>query len=422
MIVIISSLGDRGKDRIGIFFTISGKSSVKLIDLKVVKQAKEVILLIPSAREFDRGLRRGIFEYAHAHGPWIFREEPPAYLQSLEPDQRLRNMRGWNAQGMIVLQNRYDEVKSLHIPTVIAIGTRTLGSSVCQVVTADPEIGRLGAKTLLGLGLRHFAFCGLGGLDFSDNRGIGFRSAVEDAGFAAAVYASSTQDLGQSWYVEQMYLARWLSDLRKPIGLMACNDDHARMIAEICSMEGIRVPDEVAIIGVDNDEQVCRSANPTLSSIALATERGGYETAAALASMMSGQAPAQSLISDQPTYEVQRQSTDFRAIQDPTIVRALRFIRENSNRNIRVSHLMTAAGLSRRALQDRFLRELGRTPMEEIHQRRVDRIAQLLLETNMTVGEIASASGFEIDAHVARFFSRRKGMTPLAYRKKMRIS
>jgi LacI family transcriptional regulator len=387
-----------------------------------VKPPKRVILLIPSAREFDRGLRRGIFEYAHTHGPWVFHEEAPPYLQRLSPAQRLRHMTGWNAQGMIVVQSRFAEVKALRIPTVIAIGTHTLPTSVSQVVCADEQIGRVGANTLIGLGLRQFAYCGLEGLAFSDNRGHGFKQAVDKAGFSASVYTSSTQHLGQSWYVEQKLLARWLTDLRKPIGLMACNDDRARMVAEICRMQGIRVPDEVAILGVDNDEQVCRSASPPLSSIAMATERGGYEAAALLASMMAGQAPPRRVVTVHPTHEVPRQSTDILTIKDPSLVRALRLIRENTSRQLRVSHLAAAAGVSRRKLQDQFLLEVGRTPMEEIHRCRVDRIGRLLLDTNMTVGEIALACGFEVDAHLARFFSRHTGMTPSAYRKKMRLT
>ncbi|MBM3753380.1 MAG: helix-turn-helix domain-containing protein [Acidobacteria bacterium] len=387
-----------------------------------MKQPHGVILLVPSAREFDRGLRRGIVEYAHAHGPWIFHEEAPAYLQSLSPKQRLRNMGGWNAHGVIALQSRLAEVEPLKVPRVVAVETRRLGASICQVVSADLDIGRMGARTLTGLGLRHFAFCGLQGLQFSDDREAGFREGVKRAGYETVVYSSSRQNLGQSWYVELKQLARWLAGLPKPVGLMACNDDRARMVAEACQMRGIRVPDEVAILGVDNDEQVCRSASPPLSSIALATERGGYEAAALLASLMAGEKPPAKVVTVQPAHVVPRQSTDILAIEDPNMIRALRFVRENSNRNLRVTDLVAAAGISRRALQDRFIKELGRTPTEEMHRCRVDRIGRLLVETNMTIGEIAVACGFEVDAHVARFFSRRTGMTPLAYRKKMRIS
>jgi LacI family transcriptional regulator len=123
-----------------------------------------------------------------------------------------------------------------------------------------------------------------------------------------------------------------------------------------------------------------------------------------------------------PTHTVPRQSTDVLAIEDAAIVRALRFLRQNSNRNLRVTDLTLAAGLFRCALQDRFKLYLGRTPMDEIHRCRVDHLARLLTETNMTVGEIAAASGFEVDAHVARFFSRHTGLSPLAYRRKYRTN
>ena len=379
-------------------------------------------MLIPSAREFDRGLRRGIVEYAQTHGPWIFHEESPPYVQTLTARQRLCNMRKWKGQGTIVLQSRFAEVKSLRIPTVVSIETRRLDRSYYQVVCANEEIGRMGARTLAGLGLRHFAYCGLNGLEFSDNRRAGFVRGIQEAGYSASVYSSSPENLDQSWYTEERQLAHWLSALPKPAGLMACNDDRARMLAEICRMQRIRVPDDIAILGVDNDEQVCRSANPPLSSIALATERGGYEAAALLASLMAGRTPPARVITVYPTHTVPRQSTDVLAIEDPALVRALRFIRQNGNRNLRVIDLTVAAGLSRRALQDRFKRHLGRTPLDEIHRCRVDHLARLLAETNMTVGEIAAASGFEVDAHVARFFSRQTGMTPLAYRRKNRIS
>lgn len=387
-----------------------------------MKQRHGVIILIPAAREFDRGLRRGIVEYAHAHGPWVFHEEAPAYLQSLPARQHLRHMTRWNAHGVIALQSRLKEVKSLRVPRVVAIETRRLDPSICQVVCADVDIGRMGARTLTGLGLRHFAYCGLQGLQFSDDREAGFRNAVREAGYDAEIYCSSKRHLGQSWYVEEQQLQRWLAGLPKPAGLMACNDDRARQVAECCRTRGIRVPDDVAILGVDNDEQVCRSANPPLSSIALATERGGYEAAALLACLMAGRTPPATVVSVQPAHVVPRQSTDILAIEDPCLVRALRFVRENSNRNLRVTDLVAAAGISRRALQDRFITELGRTPTEEIHRCRVERIRRLLVETNMTIGEIAVACGFEVDAHIARFFSRRTEMTPLSYRKKMRIS
>jgi LacI family transcriptional regulator len=379
-----------------------------------------VILLIPAVQEYHRALRRGIIEYAETHGPWMFYEEAPAYLHSLTPRQRLRNMRGWNAKGILVGNSRFAEVKSLRIPMVVAMGTRRMDESYFEIVTADREIGRLGASTFLGLGLRHFAYCGLEGLSFSDDRGAGFIEKIQEAGNSVDLYSSSIRNPRDYWYADTKQLARWLSALAKPTGLMGCNDDRARMLVDICRAQKIQVPDEMAILGVDNDEQVCKSCSPPLSSIALAAERGGYEAAALLASMMSGQRPNSRVVTIFPTHVVSRQSTDILAIPDPTMVQLLRFIRDNSNRNLLVADLAKAAGLSRRALQDRFKRFLGRTPMEEIHRCRAERIARLLVETNMTVGQIGEINGFEVEAHVARFFSSQTGMTPLAYRRRNR--
>jgi LacI family transcriptional regulator len=334
----------------------------------------------------------------------------------------MRNLHKWKAQGAIVLQGRFAEVKSLRIPTVVSIETRRLDKSYFQVACANEEVGRLGARTLAGLGLRNFAYCGLDGLEFSDNRRAGFVRGIQEAGYSTSIYSSLPKNLGNTWYTEERQVGRWLSSLPKPAGLMACNDDRARMLAEICRVQGFRIPDDVAILGVDNDEHVCQSANPPLSSIALATERGGYEAAALLACLMAGRTPPARSVMVHPTHTVQRQSTDVLAIDDPAIVRALRFIRQNSNRNLHVEDLTAVAGLCRRALQDRFKQTLGCTPMREIHRCRVDHISCLLAESNMTVGEIAAASGFEVDAHVARFFARQTGMTPLAYRRKNRVS
>jgi len=386
-----------------------------------MRHLPSVILLIPAAREFDRGLRRGIVEYGKNHGPWTFYEEVPAYLHGLTPSQRLRSMRAWKADGVILLQDRLAEVKPLGIPMVVSIGTRRLGKGYTEIVCDNEAIGKLGATTLLGLGLRHFGYCGLSGLEFSDHRAASFLRTIESAGREAHHYSHQASHPERSWYDEQKQLARWLGGLPKPAGILACNDDRARMLSEVCHLRGIRIPDDVAILGVDNDEQVCSSANPPLSSIALATERGGYAAAALLDALMRGRNTTAELVAVSPTHVVSRQSTDTLAIDDPILVRSLRFIRDNSDKAIRVADLRSVAWVSRRALQDRFKHFLGRTPMEEIHRCRLERIQRLLIETDMTVGEIAMALGFDVDAHFSRFFSRQTGITPREYRRKNRV-
>jgi LacI family transcriptional regulator len=198
---------------------------------------------------------------------------------------------------------------------------------------------------------------------------------------------------------------------------MACNDDRARMVAEICRLRNIRVPDDVCIIGVDNDEHVCNRAHPPVSSVALATERAGYEAAALLDNIISGRRVDNKVILARPLQVISRQSTDLIAINDANLVKALRYIRENSNRIIQVRDVVAVAGLSRRILQDRFRDTLGRTLLDEIHQSRINCISRMLADTDLAMSAIASAIGYESDTHLARFFSRRTGTTPSEYRR-----
>jgi LacI family transcriptional regulator, galactose operon repressor len=374
------------------------------------------------SRELDRGLRRGVLEYARTQGSWAIYEEPPHYLREFSPPQRIGSNPGCQAQGAIVPQERLAEVAALGVPTVIAVGTRESASETYRLLCADEEVGCMGAAALLGLGLRHFAYSGFAGLDFSDQRERGFQMRIEEAGHSLYVYSPAPPPPGQSWLAEQEHLAAWLRALPKPAGVMGCNDDWAAILAETCRLSDIQVPDEIAILGVDNDLEICNNASPPLSSIALGTERAGYEAAALLDLLMGGGRPRSNTVLLHPIEVVARRSTETLAVADPVVARALRFIRENANRDIRVADLPLASGVSIRALQDRFRQYLSRTPLEEIHRCRVERIAQLLVDTDMTVREIAAASGFDLDAHVSRFFSRQKGTTPLEYRRKYRIS
>ena len=384
-------------------------------------QGLGVILLLPMARELDRGVRRGVLDYARRQGCWTIYEEPPGYLMEHTPPQRLDSLQDWHAQGAIVPPDRAAEVRALGLPTVVGIGPPDAGAEAHQLLCADEEIGRMGAAALMASGLERFAYSGFAGLDFSESREVGFRATLKEAGHLPHVYCPAPPLPGRSWNGEQLQLAAWLRSLPKPVGIMACNDDRARMLAETCRLSEIQVPDEIAILGVDNDAEICNSANPPLSSISLATERGGYEAATLLDLLMRGGKPPSGTLLVRPVEVVERRSTDMPAATDPVVARALRFIRENANRDIRVADLPVASGVSRRALQDRFRQYLSRTPLAEIHRCRVERIARLLVETDMTVREIAAASGFELDAHVSRFFSRQTGDTPLEYRRKYRM-
>lgn len=381
-----------------------------------MKRLKKVILLIPSAREYDRGVLRGIVEYAQIHGPWIFYEEPPSYLKPPGAAERLEHMRHWKADGIIALQTRAAELAALHLTSVMLCGVSHPPDRVHQVSPDNEAIGRMAAEYFQGLGLKHLAYCGLSGMEWSAIRGEAFRMRATDAGLPTQLYRPAAGGSGDSWFTEQTRLGTWLTRLPKPVGLLACNDDRARMVSDICRARGLRVPDDIAILGVDNDQHVCNRATPALSSVSLATERAGYDAAALLDQLISGRHPKTRVIIAKPIGVVERQSTDLVACEDANVVKAVRFIRENSSRVIQVRDVATTAGLSRRVLQNRFQKALGRTVLDEIHQSRVRHISHMLAGTDLAISTIAASIGYGADAHLARFFSRRTGISPLKYR------
>ncbi len=182
-------------------------------------------------------------------------------------------------------------------------------------------------------------------------------------------------------------------------------------------MAGLHVPEQVAIVGVDNDELVCELSDPPLSSVALNVERGGYEAAEMLDKLMAGKESIKKDIIVEPMHVVTRQSTDILAVEDPEVADAMRFIRRHSKRIIQVSDVVDSVGLSRRVLQQRFRRIFGRSIYDEIKRCRLEQIVLVLAETDLSISQIASAFGYAGIEKLSRYFQREKGMTPLAYRK-----
>jgi LacI family transcriptional regulator len=213
-------------------------------------------------------------------------------------------------------------------------------------------------------------------------------------------------------------MAEWLKTLPKPLGLMTCTDERSQHVIEACKTAEFRVPEDIAIIGVDNDELVCDLSDPPLSSVFQNSEKAGYEAAELLDELMAGKKPAKKEVIVDAPYIVNRQSTDILAIEDREVVEAIRYIREHSKDNIGVGQVIKATALSRRALERRFNKILGRSIYNEIRRTRVEQAVRMLLETKMSISQIASALGYPSVDHIARYFKREKGMSLVAYRKK----
>jgi len=382
-----------------------------------VEKIPKVILLIESSRESGRALLRGIASYAYHHGPWSFYWEPAG----LEKGQR--NPVVLEADGVIARDvDMVPREKGLvrRMPGVVIGHRHTEVPGKANVVTDSAAVAGMAAGHLLGCGFRHFGFCGYRNTSWSAARRDVFASKIRQAGFEVRVHEVHEvrpDGVAQHEKKARESIVRWLRSVPRPIGLMACNDDLGKEIVEACREAGLRVPDDVAIIGADNDEVVCGLSNPPLSSVAINFERAGYEAAGVLDHLMRGTRRAPERIMVRASHVVPRQSTDILAVEDTGLAKALRFIRDHARSGATVEATARAAGLSRRVLEKRFRKFLKHSALEEIRRVRTDQIARMLVETELPVSQIAETLGFEDVQHVARYFRAGKGLSPLAYRK-----
>jgi len=373
----------------------------------------KVILLLETSRAYGRGVLRGITKYSRLHGPWVFYSEPGGL------EKALPKMRHWGADGIIMRDSgKGSEALKLGVPIIVSVHLKEHIKGTPFIDTNGVRIGRMPAEHLIDRGFRHFAFCGFDDLHWSRNRCENFSKRIAESGFETAIYKQPRSRAKRLWENEQAIMVHWLKSLPKPIGLMACNDDRGRHVSEACKIAGLAVPEQVAIVGVDNDELVCELSDPPLSSVALNVQKGGYEAAELMDKLMNGEKPKKQTIIIEPTHIVTRQSTDILAIEDHEVAEAVRFIRQHSKEPIRVDDVVDAVALSRRILEKRFRKILGRSVLCEIRRVRVGQIVRMLVSTNLPISYIASSLGYPSVDHFARYFRKERAMTPLAYRKK----
>ena len=377
-----------------------------------------VALLIETSNAYARGLLHGIRAFIREHRSWSIyvgeqgRGDPaPLWLKK------------WHGDGVIArieTEAIAKAVTACGLPAVDVSAARHLPELV-YVETDDPAVAGLAAEHLLQRGFRHFGFCGDARFMWSKGREEHFQRLIAAAGFPCSVYRPSpVESGGASWEQEKKALAAWIRSLPKPAGVMAAYDIRGRQVLDVCRELDVRVPDEVAVIGVDNDELVCELADPPLSSVIPDTRRTGYEAARLLDTMMAGRSekPAAHLI--EPLGVVTRSSTDVLATNDADISAAVRFIRTNANHGINVGDVLRAVPLSRRVLEARFRRLLGRTPHEEITRVQIERIKELLAETDLSMAAIAHRTAFQHVEYMSVVFKRETGQPPSHYRARRR--
>lgn len=378
---------------------------------------RKVVLLINPSRAHTRGLLKGIAKYSRLKGLWRF-YRPLEYRERKGVQRLLPALKAIQPNGILMREPpERDQIIKMSIPTVCFPYTTEKIANAANVITDHVSVGEMAAKHLLRRGLRQFAYCGFDDWWWSRLRGDGFRKTLAQAGCQISVYRLPREKSKRSWDKELPIIADWLVKLPRPMGLMACNDDRGELVIEACKMAGLRVPEEVAVVGVDNDEFICDLSSPPLSSIVLSVEKAGYEAAELLDKMMAAEQIARPEIYIRPTHVVTRQSTDILSIEDTDVAEAVSFIRQHAKMPIQVASVVEAVSLSRRVLEKRFRRALGHSIHAEIRRVRTELIVQMLAETEMPISEIADALGFPSVAHVSRYFRKEKGMSPLKYRR-----
>jgi LacI family transcriptional regulator len=198
---------------------------------------------------------------------------------------------------------------------------------------------------------------------------------------------------------------------------MACADDCSQHIGEACKIADIQIPEQIGLIGVDNDDMVCELSDPPLSSIALDFAKAGYDAADLLDHLMSNQGAREKIITVHPSHIVTRASTDILAIDDKDVAMAVQFIRQHTNKLIQIADVLNHVTCSQRTLHHKFRASLGRSVHQEIKQVRIERIARLLRETDLPISTIAIKLGYSNINHISRYFQQTMNLTPLAYRK-----
>ena len=373
------------------------------------------MLLIEPSRAYERALLSGIARYSQLHGPWVFCREAPFW----ERHSRHAHLAQLKAvDGVIMREGPFlKDILKLRVPAIVSNYATEQIRGLPNIVSDHEAIGRMAAGHLLERGFRHFAFCGYPGFFWSVRRCQGFTKAVAGAGREVRVYAPPG-NVTRAWEREEPCVIEWLRALPKPVGLMACIDERSQQIAEACKKASLRVPDEVAIVGVDNDEMICTLSGIPLSSVAIAAEKGGYEAAALLDRLMRGRRPASANVRILPSHVVTRTSTEIVAVSDPAVALALTFIRDSAHRGVTVDEVARAAHVSRRVLEKRFRAALDRSVHEQIRRHRVGLIMKLLADRSMTISEIARAAGFMNAAHIARYFRSQTGISTAEYRRR----
>jgi LacI family transcriptional regulator len=382
-------------------------------------EERNVAVIVETSNSYARGILRGIHEYARTHHGWNL------YLTEHGRHERDDSFfDGWKFDGIIArieTPSMARLIMAMGVPTVDVSAARLI-EDIPWVETDDEMITRLAIDHLRDCGLQNFAFFGDPFYNWSIWRQQTFERILgrPDIIRSRIFNLPARKEPRVHWWTQREAIRDWLAGLPKPVGIFACYDACGQQLLEICRHFDFKVPEDIAVIGVDNDELLCELATPSLSSVIPNSFKTGAYAAEILERMMCGARLAARKYSIEPLGVRPRVSTDVLTVGDPHVAKAIAFIRQKAHENIRVEDVLSIVPLSRRILEARFRRALNRTPHQEILRVRINAVRELLLETDMSLSEISEALGIEYPEYLSVFFKKATGLTPRAYRDQVR--
>jgi LacI family transcriptional regulator len=372
----------------------------------------KIALMIETSNSYARGLLAGVKDYIRNHGPWNVHlaehgrgDRPPKWITQ------------WDGDGVLArVENKQiaRALSDLRVPVVDLSSYRYL-PGVPGFTTDNATIARLAFRHFREREFRHYAYCGVERFAWSVERGASFDELIRNAGISCEHYRAP-DDFGPDSDAETDVIAKWLSGLPKPVALFAAYDGRGQQVLEACQRAGISVPEQVSVLGVDNDDLLCELSSPPLSSVIPDTQRTAWEAADLLARLMRGEKVKPELRRVPPIGVCTRQSTDVTAVEDVHVAKAAQFIREHACKGIGVSDIAAVVALARRSLEKRFRSLLGRTLREEIARVQMQRVKDLLVGTELSLAEIAARTGFRHVEYLTVAFKRELGEPPSVYR------
>lgn len=376
-------------------------------------KAYRIIVSLDIRHEASREVLSGILRYAASHPEWDIQ------LRGNHPsnDGFLFDA-GWQPDGLVIddVSARGAGIKLLSCRTlrgavfVNMLPPPSFGAPCATLPTDDAAIGAAAARLFNRRGLMHYAFVGSrGGERWSEGRCLGFRRALADLGLPSSAFLPPPAPQ-RRWKSEFAALAKWISALPKPCGVLAAFDQRARHVVEVCRRIGVHVPEQVQVLGVDDENYICEYAIPSISSIAPDFSGGGHAAAAALHAILSGRDTRRNVgIKIGVAGITERMSTTDMTAAGSRVTRACDFIRRRACDGISVPAVVRAVGGSERLLEKNFRTVLGHSICREIQDRRLAEVQRLLRETALPIGTIAERCGFGSGNYLKNLFRARFG-------------